>query len=105
MMTSMQQPQSPYLTDFGPDGLVGSGFGIDPASGRMGQDMASDHNVKRRRAPERRSGARSTSKYRGVTHHCRTGRHVVSLALAVLLTDAPVYRAAGRPISGTYLDE
>lgn len=107
MMTSMQQPQSQYLTDFGPDaGLVGSGFGIDPASELIGgQDMASDHNGKRRRAPERRSGARSTSKYRGVTHHCRTGRRVLLLALAMLLTDAPCLGAAGKPTSGAYLDE
>ena len=40
----------------------------------LGTDAASDLvNGKRQRATERR-GARSTSKYRGVTHHCRTGR-------------------------------
>ena len=86
MVASLQQPQSHFLTDFGPDtGLVGSGFGIDPAGELMGQDRASDPNAKRRRAPERRSGARSTSKYRGVTHHCRTGRCVLPFALAISL--------------------
>ena len=87
MAASMQQqPHSQFLTDFGPDaGLVGSGFGIDPASELVCQDTASDPNAKRRRAPERRSGARSTSKYRGVTHHCRTGRHVLLFVLAIFL--------------------
>ena len=34
---------------------------------------AAEEGGKKRRTVDRR-GARSTSKYRGVTHHCRTGR-------------------------------
>lgn len=42
-----------------------------PAGAAAGED-----GKKRRNAAQERRGARSTSKYRGVTHHCRTGRCV-----------------------------
>ena len=39
-----------------------------------GPTTVDDDGKKRRSANVDRRGARSTSKYRGVTHHCRTGR-------------------------------
>ena len=116
LVTSMQTPQygvpeygpeknSHSVPAFG---LAGSGFGIDPASEQacwacimhlaamltrrpllqefLGADTAPDLGEgKRRRVTERR-GARSTSKYRGVTHHCRTGRCACACMLCLLCT-------------------
>lgn len=122
-MMSMQQPQSQFVADFAHDvghaaspfGLAGSGFGLEPVSERaelaagshhshvaeallqelFGTDLPSDpSNAKRQRATERR-GARSTSRFRGVTHHCRTGRYVPA-SLRIFAADAPPLAAGPR---------
>ena len=44
------------------------------AAASSGSKRSSGGSVRRQPAPAPRVGVRSTSKFRGVTHHCRTGR-------------------------------